>query len=567
MTTYKQLNPNDTASFGTKGIQVENLQKTLNSMGANLKVDSLFGPETQRAYNKLFVAPEQNTEKTNTNTNPVTETKTIGETFQIPTTEPTFKDNPLYTQSVDILSGKDTVDESAFRSKAIADAQDRINAINQVYASKLAEARQQGVGRIGQTTAILANRGLAGSIRGGAIGEETLATNRRIEGAIDDERLMNISAVLGEAEKAGALKAQQRREALQSGAKNYIEFIKAEDEINKKNIDSVASAFLFQGIDPTTLSEQELKTISDKISANPSDIISLYKQKKFEKDEEAKKLDKEKRYVSIGDGDQLYDTQTGEIVASNEKNFAPKATGGGSGTGASGTGSNKYTSDLEAIIGNTIVTLPKFAQQEFQRQLQKTRNDADKISLVASVVLKNVPGEIKTDFANQSIGVSNIDKALAEIDKNAKTGFINSKLQKGFNLFGKDYDPSLTTIASYITAAVQPYRASVTGAAWGEQEEAEYQQLFGSVLYSPEELKQRLITLKEIMKDKSAQGLNVFINPMNTYANPFVQNTQNTVAPITPSNTVTVYTIKTGKAATIPAAQLQSALSSGLFRQ
>ena len=70
-------------------------------------------------------------------------------------------------------------------------------------------------------------------------------------------------------------------------------------------------------------------------------------------------------------------------------------------------------------------------------------------------------------------------------------------------------------------ASVQPYRNSVTGAAWGDQEDAEYASLFGSTKYSPNELKQRLQTIKEIMKSKSVDALNVYVNPMGTYDNVF----------------------------------------------
>ncbi len=64
-TTYKQLNPNDTAAFGTKGSQVAKLQNELNAKGANLKVDSLYGPLTQAAYNQYMGAPTTNTNTTN----------------------------------------------------------------------------------------------------------------------------------------------------------------------------------------------------------------------------------------------------------------------------------------------------------------------------------------------------------------------------------------------------------------------------------------------------------------------------------------------------------------------
>ena len=563
---YKQSTNTDLnkAQYGTKGSDVLSLQQQLNKLGAGLKEDSLYGPMTQTAYNKYKSQLTGNTGNTAT-------TQTIGSAFQLPTLNtPSQQETDYLAQQEKLSKGEDIVDTSAIRSKTLADFQDRINAINQVYAGKLAEAKQQGVGRVGQTTSILANRGLAGSLRGGAINEQTLTQNREIEDAINQEKALALSAIYNDVNSTAQAEAQRRREAMQSGAKNYIEFIKGQDTRKQTNISSVATALLAQGIDPSTLTPEEMTNITGKINATSGDIISAYKKLKLEQD--ASNLENfPTKELSQGEALYQYDPTTGQYkqVGFNPKTATPsKSTSStGSGKGTTTGSSNKYASDLEALLGNTVATIPsKFGQEQFQTQLSRTRNDADKISLIGSVVLKNAPAEVKRDFSNQSIAVSNIDKAIAEIDKGAKTGFINSKLQKGFNFFGKDYDPALASIASYITASIQPYRNSVTGAAWGEQEEAEYQQLFGSVLYSPAELKQRLNRLKEIMKDKSAQGLNVFINPLDTYANPFIQTTQNTVTPTT-GNLVTVYSIKTGKPAQIPADKLQSALSSGLFKQ
>lgn len=202
------------------------------------------------------------------------------------------------------------------------------------------------------------------------------------------------------------------------------------------------------------------------------------------------------------------------------------STGGGGGVvGTYGVGGGQYTSDLDAIIGSTMATISsKFGQQTFKEQISKTRNDADKINLVASVALKNQPAEIRRDFTNQSSAIQTIDKAINLLDEGVKTGVLQSGQQYLYNVFGKDYDPKLAKINSYIVSSVQPYRNSVTGAAWGDQEDAEYASLFGSTKYSPAELKQRLQTIKEIMKAKSVDALNVYVNPMGTYDNVFSQN-------------------------------------------
>lgn len=197
-------------------------------------------------------------------------------------------------------------------------------------------------------------------------------------------------------------------------------------------------------------------------------------------------------------------------------NSANRANSGNTGPTA------KYANDLDAITGAVLSTIPsRFGQDTFNKQVLKARNDGDKINLIATQVLKGQPAEFKNDFRNQSVGVSMIDKAIAEIDSGVKTGVINNSIQYAYNLAGKDFDPKLAKINGYIVSAIQPYRNSVTGAAWGDQEENEYQQLFGSTKYSPTELRQRLVQTKELLKTKSAEGLNSFVNPLGSYDNVF----------------------------------------------
>jgi hypothetical protein len=225
-------------------------------------------------------------------------------------------------------------------------------------------------------------------------------------------------------------------------------------------------------------------------------------------------IDAGNRILAVPDN---WDGDPSKLV-SIPKGLTPTQAAAGGASGAGGA----YANDLDAIIGATLSTIPsKFGQATFQSQIAKARNDQDKINLIAAQVLKGQPAELRTDFANQAVGISELDKALAELDKGAQTGLIQNGAQYAFNLAGKDYDPKLAKIAAHITAAIQPYRNSVTGAAWGTQEDGEYQQLFGSTKYEPAALRQRLTTLKDILKNKSASGLNTFVNPMGYYENQF----------------------------------------------
>lgn len=278
---YTPLQAGATPTLGTSGSAVLELQKRLNAQGAGLKEDSLYGPLTAAAFTK-YNTPTQQVADT---------TQPVGTAFQMPSLGNSYETDPNYIRSQNILTnnlnGIDNVDTNAIRSQTLADFQDRINAINHVYAGKLAEAQQQGKGRVGSTTSILANRGLAGSMRGGAIAEGTLTQNRQIEDAINAEKAAAIQGIYSQVNSQAQAEAERRRQAIEGGAKSYIDFIKGQETTKQTNLGNTVGAFIAQGIDPSTLTPDELKGIADKLKVSTSDIIAQYKQKAFEQ----KKLD------------------------------------------------------------------------------------------------------------------------------------------------------------------------------------------------------------------------------------------------------------------------------------
>jgi hypothetical protein len=228
-----------------------------------------------------------------------------------------------------------------------------------------------------------------------------------------------------------------------------------------------------------------------------------------------KTIDAGDRILAIPDN---WSGDPSELITVNKGLTPTQQANGGTGGGTT----TQYASDLDAIIGATKATITsKFGQETFENQMKRARSEADKINLVASVVLGKADSQTKTDFANQAVGIKQIDKAIKKLDEGVQTGVLQAGAQYAYNLVGKDFDPKIAEINQLITSAIQPYRNSVTGAAWGEQEDGEYQMLFGSTRYSPIELKQRLQGVKEILASKSATALNSYVNPIGYYSNPF----------------------------------------------
>lgn len=238
--------------------------------------------------------------------------------------------------------------------------------------------------------------------------------------------------------------------------------------------------------------------------------------------------EREKRRVALLDRDKANQREDEKLAAERDWDMyklrvsaSLKSSGESSGLSFGG-GNARYGSDLDATIGTVLSTIDsKFGQQQFINQIARARNDPDKLNIVAAQVLKGQPAEFKNDFRNQAIGISQLDKAIALIDSGVQTGVFNAASQYVYNIAGEDFDPRLARINSYITSAIQPYRNSVTGAAWGDQEDTEYQQLFGSTRYSPAALRQRLVQMKELLKSKSSEGLNSVANPLGYGSNLF----------------------------------------------
>lgn len=428
-------------------------------------------------------------------------------------------------------------------------AQGQINAINDYAKSLLAEQAVVNEKNDRSTQSISTLTGLAGSTEANVQQQATTAIGQKANKAITDEANLKVQTILGNIKQSALDEARLQREEERLDEADRIKARAARQEEAVTQLQNIASAGVtFEGLKASDNEAftQLAKTFGGEDALKGAFVLNTPQEQILDKRVEGgkyviakqnpvtgkvtvetldlglppqytKTVDAGNRILAIPDN---WDGDPSNLITIN-KGLTPaqaRTTGGG----GVGGGSGAYESDLDAIIGATLSTIPtKFGQATFQAQMAKARNDSDRINLIAAQVLKNQPAEFKNDFRNQAVGISQIDKAIALIDSGVKTGVLNNSAQYAYNLAGRDFDPKIAKINSYITSAIQPYRNSVTGAAWGTQEDQEYASLFGSTKYSPAELRQRLVQTKEILKSKSANGLNTFVNPIGYYDNPF----------------------------------------------
>lgn len=262
-TSYTPLATGATPTYGSSGSAVSAYQTQLNAQNAGqagyipLVVDGKYGPLTQAA--SRFGTSNIN--------------QPLGSAFN-------FNSSGTYTLP-GYVDPEKSVDQGKIRSDIISQFQDRINSLNNVYNNQLTDARNQAKGNVGSTTAILAARGLTGAPRGQAIAQGTVDMNNKAIQSIDAQRNDAIQAIYQQATELSYQEAERRRNAITSGAKNYIDYLKTQSETKTANLSNVAQQFISQGVDPTTLAPQELQSIAKQLGVTTQDIISSYQQEKY----------------------------------------------------------------------------------------------------------------------------------------------------------------------------------------------------------------------------------------------------------------------------------------------
>ena len=394
-------------------------------------------------------------------------------------------------------SGQTALTDQAYSGTVDPAKQELTDITNQINAKQLAYRRQ--IEKIQKNEE---------GMFGGAVGQEVNRIERQAAQELAD---LSIIQQAKQNNYANAKEIADRKVALQlENDKNYFEALsffynENKEELNKKEQQQFQLLIDERGrlLEEQTTNKKAINDIAMEALRNGADQVTAQKILNAQTQEEA---------LALG----------GRFMGLEDRLNNASLRGQRSGIGGGGMGGGEYGNDLDAIIGTVLSTIPtKFGQQTFNQQIANARNDADRINLIAAQVLKGQPAEFKNDFRNQAVGIAQLDKAIAALDSGVKTGVLQNTAQYAANFLGKDFDPKLAEISGYITSAIQPYRNSVTGAAWGDQEDAEYQQLFGSTKYSPTELRQRLLQTKELLKSKSAEGLNAYVNPLGYYGNTF----------------------------------------------
>jgi len=207
--------------------------------------------------------------------------------------------------------------------------QGQMDSIRDIYAAKLAETRQQGIGRFGSARAAQARGGLLGSDFAGAQNDTVQTFNNEAEDLVRAEEASRIAEIMGLARSESSAEISSRREAQRQGAEAYTNWLAKSQERKQTGLSNLAKAIVSSGItDIKKLGDDNIKEIASKYGTSTDAVRAAIAEK-------IPAVDTKDRYVTLSDGASIYDTKTGKIVAENNKNFAPKSGSGGYSSGAS----------------------------------------------------------------------------------------------------------------------------------------------------------------------------------------------------------------------------------------
>lgn len=161
------------------------------------------------------------------------------------------------------------------------------------------------------------------------------------------------------------------------------------------------------------------------------------------------------------------------------------------------------------VLRNVYSTKPDVANAQIERLntlLQEGKVDEAK-SVVQSAINANLPTGMFDNLTTINESIGNYGAIIEEIDslkkKGKDTGFWNIGLGVNQTLENVGFgDPEIRKLNSQFKQIMQQYRSALSGAAFSEQEAAEYEQLFPSLSKTAQQNITDLQALDEVFKRK-----------------------------------------------------------------
>ena len=496
---FKKTN-NPIATFGENSQSVRDLQTQLNSQGANLQVDGMFGPLTQAAQDQY-----QGSSSGTPAGQPVLEPEVPVSSFSAPTGS--FQSSGVtnaQNAQEDYLNSLQEPNEDQIRRNTLRQFQGQIDSVNSIYADELRRAQVAGRGRLGSQTAMSSRRGLLGSDFGESQIQGQEDSNEEVFKSIENERLAKVNFLMGKAQEDASAQIAQKRQAFVEGLDSRLAFYNDRDSRKANNTSAAVRNLLAQGVDVSELRDNELNQLANYYGISADDIKNGFASEKgiFEAEQAAADFESRKgelelekieadiasgKLIKLSEGNILYNTETGESFK-NPKTFKPS--GGNSGSIEGLTTGNVNMDSLSTAASFLAPKFgSKFQQDSFTSQVKALQNAGDvqglKEFIQSSAIdtIRDAGTRAKMIERNQLVdGLGRVSDLLdAYAEGGGDTGLLIGKRQKVSESLGRVGSEELASIGNQILFMVDELGKSQSGAALNANEEKLYKSLFPGV--------------------------------------------------------------------------------------
>jgi hypothetical protein len=162
-------------------------------------------------------------------------------------------------------------------------------------------------------------------------------------------------------------------------------------------------------------------------------------------------------------------------------------------------------------------------------QQGKTKEAQDLILSRVTSKMTGAERSAELDRRNTIDALVDMKSALAEYSATTgDTGLVTGGIENIANKIGKTTDPKLAALKTRIIAATQKYRNSITGAAWGEQEAAEYKSIFPSITNTKKLNSTIIDTMIPLLQNNERNAIGLYLGGADVYDEVFSKPTTQT---------------------------------------
>lgn len=169
-------------------------------------------------------------------------------------------------------SANQVVDPNQIYQEMLRQRQAQIDAINNVYADRLTQARIQGQGRIESRQFAQGRAGQIGSGTGEAGINAVQDANVAQQNAIQNEKALAIQGVYAKIDEAVKAEAAAKTAARTQSAEKYMETLRQQPEKRKKLLASSIAELVARGVDVNEMTPEEIDSYIEGLKSTPEEF-------------------------------------------------------------------------------------------------------------------------------------------------------------------------------------------------------------------------------------------------------------------------------------------------------